>query len=176
MAKQVIGTAGGEAALVHDEDYGPVAASLIARARHYCLAMVFIVDPDPVEDDDLLVDGLLRDMAAAAWRGVDARLVIGGSRTTGDITDATLLGRARARMLGLPCRLVAAREQPSNHTKCLVSDGHVLLGSHNWSPGALTGQRQDSVLIADNALAAHYLTAVLTQWETAAAEGFDVPD
>ncbi|WP_430448103.1 phospholipase D-like domain-containing protein [Rhodophyticola sp.] len=176
MADPVFGVTGAGAALVPDDTYGDVARGMIGRSRGYCLATLFIVDLDPAGDTDLRVDGMVQEMAAAAWRGVDARLIVGGSRVNGDILDMARLARARARSLGLPCRMVATTEQISNHSKVLVADGVTLLGSHNWSPGALTGQRQDSVAITSAVFAAYQLSRFAAQWATAGAEGFDVPD
>jgi len=175
MAEQTFGIASAGVALVSDAAYRKAAAAIIERAKFHCLAMVFIVDPDPIEDEKLSVDSLLQDLAAAAWRGVDARLIVGGSRENRDILDGCLLARSRAISLGAPARLLAATEQRSVHTKMLVTDNRVLLGSHNWSPGALGGQRQDSVLVEDSALAAFLISRFEQQWVNARAEGFDVP-
>ena len=175
MAEPAFGTGAAAAALVPDATYAGTAAALIRGTRHHCLGLLFIVDPDPIEDQHLRVDGLLHELAAAAWRGVDARLIVGGSRSNGRILDAALLARARAQALDVPCRLVAAVEQRSHHAKMLVADDRCLLGSHNWSPGALGGQTQDSVLIEDPAFAAYLASRFETQWAAARAEGFDVP-
>ncbi len=51
----------------------------------------------------------------------------------------------------------------------------MLLGSHNWSPGALAGQIQDSILIRDMALAGYFVTRFEAQWSIAREEGFDAP-
>ncbi len=163
------------AALVPDQSYRDVVSGLITRAANHCLASLFIVDPDPLSDTDLVVDALLHDLAGAAWRGADARLLIGGSRGTARIRDVCLLARARAQSLGIPTRLLAATEQRSDHAKIVVADDAVLLGSHNWSPGALTGQTQDSTLIRNTALAGYFVTRFETQWLIAREEGFDAP-
>ena len=175
MANQTFGVEGAQAALVPDSAYGDVAATVIDGARHHCLAMLFIVDPDPNEDEALRVDGLLQRLAVAAWHGLDTRLLIGGSRGNGRILDGALVARARAQALGLPSRMVAAVEQRSNHAKILVADDRCLLGSHNWSPGSLGGQTQDSVLVRHAAIAAYFASRFEAHWDTARAEGFDVP-
>lgn len=167
--------AAARAALVPDDVYRTVAASLVNGAAGHCLASLFIVDPNPLEDSDLVVDALLHDMAGAAWRGADSRLLIGGSRDNARIRDACLLARARAQELGLPARLLAATDHRSDHAKIVVADDAVLLGSHNWSPGALTDQTQDSVLIRDAALAGWFTTRFEALWAVARAEGFDAP-
>ncbi len=53
MPEQSIGVAPAGAALVSDQSYHAAATAMIERSVHHCLAMVFIVDPDPVEDEKL---------------------------------------------------------------------------------------------------------------------------
>jgi phosphatidylserine/phosphatidylglycerophosphate/cardiolipin synthase-like enzyme len=69
----------------------------------------------------------------------------------------------------------AAAGEPSDHAKLVVADDHVLLGSHNWSPGALTDQTEDSVLMREPGLAGHFATRILALWSVAREEGFDAP-
>jgi len=177
MADPSIGVMGARGQLVSDQSYLASATAMIAGARSVAMAMVFIVDPDPIEDTKLAVDGLLHTMAEAQWRGLSTRLIVGGSRVNGAIQEACMMARDRAQQLGVPCRLVSAKEQQSVHTKILVADDYVLLGSHNWSPGALGGsQTQDSVLVKDAALSGFFVSRILMQWTTAREEGFDVPD
>lgn len=175
MANQSFGVEGAQAALVVDSAYSDVAKTVIDVARHHCLAMLFIVDPDPTEDEALRVDDLLQCLAVAAWQGVDTRLLVGGSRGNGRILDGALVARARAQALGVPSRMVAAVEQRSNHAKILVADDRCLLGSHNWSPGSLGDQTQDSVIVSHPVIAAYFASRFESHWEGARAEGFDVP-
>ncbi|MEO1244211.1 MAG: phospholipase D-like domain-containing protein [Pseudomonadota bacterium] len=176
MAEQTIGVAPAGVALASDGDYADVARAFIQSAVHYCHCLLFIVDTDPADDDKLLVDGLLHELAALAWRGTDTKLLIGGSRDNTRIRDACLASRARALELGVPARLVAATSQRSVHSKILVSDTRCLLGSHNWSPGALGGQRQDSVLVDNAELAAYFASRFTERWATGKEDGFDVLD
>lgn len=169
-----LGVADARAALVSDEQYGVAVRDLVRGCVHRCLASLFIVDPTPANDGDLVVDALLHDLAGAQWRGADVRLLIGGSRENGRIRDATLLGRARAQQLGVEARLLAARDQRSDHTKVVVVDDTVLVGSHNWSAGALTGQTQDSVLIQDRNLAAYFTHRFESRWRNGLEGGFHV--
>jgi len=174
MAEQTVGVAPAGVALVSDADYAATATTFIRSAVHYCHCMLFIVDTDPAEDGNLLVDGLLHELAALAWQGTDTRLLIGGSRDNTRIRDVCLASRARAQSLGVPTRLVAATAQRSVHTKMLVSDTRCLLGSHNWSPGALGGQRQDSVFVENAELAAYFASRFQERWATGQEDGFNV--
>ncbi|MEL6338782.1 MAG: phospholipase D-like domain-containing protein [Myxococcota bacterium] len=162
------------AAWIHDDDYPKTLRGLVRSCAHRCWCMIFIVDVNSLEDPEFLVDTALNDLADANWRGVDVRLLIGGSRSNANIRDMTLVARARAQSLGVDTRLVAAREQRSNHCKTVIVDSHVLLGSHNWSPGAFSNQTQDSVWIQHDGLAAWYLHRFEAFWHAAPEAGFDV--
>jgi len=120
------------------------------------------------------VDRLMVELSAASWRGVDTRLVVGGSRENARIRGAALLASARARALGIPVHLAAARRDSSSHLKLLLVDDSVLTGSHNWAAGMLGGQIQDSVLV-ESPTVAEVLTDVFeTQWTDTTGETFDV--
>ncbi len=176
MAEQTIGVAPAGAALVSDDDYAAVAHAFLRASQRFCFCTLFIVDTDPAEDTDLKVDSLLQELAALAWRGTDARLLIGGSRDNTRIRDVCIAARSRARQLGIPARLMAASAVRSVHSKILVAEGRCLLGSHNWSPGALGGQRQDSVLISNPEFAAYFASRFQERWALAREDGFDVLD
>ena len=164
MPKQRVGVVGAQAAFVFDDAYAEVALAMIDAAKQRCAASVFIVDPDPDEDAGLLVDSLLLALAAATWRGVSVQLIVGGSLVNVRIRSACLLAMRRAAQLGIDCRLGAVQQARSDHAKVLVADDKVLLGSHNWSPGALTDQTQDSVIIHDAALASHHHSRFAQRW------------
>ena len=165
-----IGVTGGLASLVPDQAYEPVLRGLIDTALHRCLCSVFIVDASPVRDRLLRVDAVLRALAAAQWRGVDARLLVGGSRGNLDIAETADAARARARELGVPCRCAMSAPRRGTHVKLVIADDRVLTGSHNWSGGAFQDQVQDSVLVDSPDLSA-YLTAVFEgQWRRAGGE------
>jgi phosphatidylserine/phosphatidylglycerophosphate/cardiolipin synthase-like enzyme len=163
-----LGVSGGRASLVFDEAYFARIQSLIAGAKRTCLCSLFIVDPSPLRDRHLIVDSLLRDLAGAHWRGIDVRLLIGGSRDNIDIAEASDLARARALQLGIPCRWATSRPIRGSHAKYVIVDDTILLGSHNWSPGAFTDQTQDSVVL-ESADLATFLTRLFDgQWVAAA--------
>ena len=168
MKSYPIGVHGASCALVADQHYAEIVSRLIHSAEHYCLCCLFIVDPDPLDDLELRVDRVLLDLASAVWRGVDARLLIGGSRENWRIRDATLVAHQRARQYGIDSRLMAPNtEQRSIHDKWLVVDDDVLLGSHNWSGGAFSGQVQDSVLVRNTDLAAYFVHRFEQRWPLA---------
>jgi phosphatidylserine/phosphatidylglycerophosphate/cardiolipin synthase-like enzyme len=161
-----VGVRGGRVRLVSDEGYLPELRALIVGARQTCLCSMFIVDLTPRPEGRLLVDSVLGDLAAARWRGVDVRLLIGGSRDNIEIAETAEVARSRALQLGIPVRWATSRPARGTHAKLVLVDDFVLTGSHNWSAGAFTDETQDSVLVDSRDLAL-YLTA---QFERAWAE------
>jgi V8-like Glu-specific endopeptidase len=57
---------------------------------------------------------------------------------------------------------------PSTHTKGMIVDGQrVLVGSHNWSGGGVTLNRDASLLFDDKDIANYYRDAFLIDWDRA---------
>lgn len=158
---------GAEVSVVSDSDYAPVLRGLVDGARHRVWSSVFIVQlgsrsvaGDPVLD-------ALRRLADARWRGVDVRLLVGGSRTNLRIAETVATSLEMARQLGVPARGLGRSGVRGSHTKLVVADDHVLTGSHNWSPGAFGGQVQDSLLVHSADLAAGACDLFVDQWRRA---------
>lgn len=164
------GTADARVAPVPDDAYADTLRSLLDHAVRVALCSVFIVDIDPARDPDLEVDDMLWRLRAAAWRGVDARLVVGGSQSNLDLGMLGLGAWARADAIGVPVRLLSAAPRRLSHMKLVIVDDWVLTGSHNWSPGSFSGQIQDSVLAHSPPLAAHLAGRFEQQWRRAAPE------
>lgn len=157
--------------LVSDGEYLEVVRSMIHNARQRCLCSLFIVDLTPSRDTELVVDSLLIELQAAAWFGVDTRLLIGGSRSNFEIAEMTLTAQRRAKQLRIPSRLLEAVNIRGSHLKLVVADDHVLTGSHNWSIGAFTTQTQDSVLVRSASLAEEMAGLFERQWNRKAMQG-----
>jgi phosphatidylserine/phosphatidylglycerophosphate/cardiolipin synthase-like enzyme len=150
--------------LISDDAYRSTLEQLIDRAQRRCLCSVFIVDTAPRRDAKLLVNSVLMVLRGALWRGVDVRLLIGGSRTNLDIAGLAAAARRWANENGLPCRWLTAGPVRGSHRKIVVADNWVLTGSHNWSPGAFGGQTQDSILLASAGLAERAQHLFMQQW------------
>lgn len=165
-----VGVSGGRVRLVSDEHYLPALRSLIAEADRRVLCSMFIVDLWPWHDPSLAVDTVLLQLQAAAWRGCDVRLLIGGSRSNLQLAELADAARARALSLGLPCRWLTKHRARGSHAKLVISDDRILTGSHNWSPGAFTNQTQDSIAVESAALAALATQQFEAQWQRAAGE------
>jgi len=161
------GVMGGQAQLIPDATYPDALLGLIANARHTCLCSIFLVDVSPLADREMRVDAILRELAAARWRGVDVRLLIGGSRDNINIAEASDVARARALQLGIDCRWATSTPIRGSHAKFVIIDDAVLTGSHNWTSGAFSGQTQDSVLVQSADLAASLALQFERQWAAA---------
>ena len=153
--------------LVPDDAYGPTLRRLIRRARERVWCSLFILEINPLRDPNRLIAAVLRDLAAARWRGVDTRLILSGSRTTLLIAEAVAGALRITRDLGIPARSFGQPGTRGSHMKLVVCDDMVLTGSHNWSPGALQNQVQDSVLVQSKNLAATLSIVFLEQWRRA---------
>lgn len=166
MNKMQVGIFDSKAGLVSDELYHQVIKWLCLRARKRIFANIFIIDILPADDNDRQnsVINLLKDIQAACQRGVDVRLIIGGSQQNLNIQDKTEAALVHCRHLNIPCRLMALDSNLSSHKKVVVADNYVLIGSHNWSSGAFSGQIQDSVLIEDSRLASYLSDELAGQW------------
>jgi phosphatidylserine/phosphatidylglycerophosphate/cardiolipin synthase-like enzyme len=111
-------------------------------------------------------------MRIALQRGVDVRLLIGGSRSNVQIAEATIMANWRARQIGIPTRLISFKPKLSSHVKIVISDALTLAGSHNWSGGAFSGmQVQDSLLIDSADAAGFFASRFDRQWKAAKRQG-----
>lgn len=171
MASKIpVGVSGGRVRLISDEGYLSAVRSLIAEAERRVLCSMFIVDLWPWRDPALTVDTVLLQLQAAAWRGCDVRLLIGGSRSNLQLAELADAARARALNLGLACRWLTKHRARGSHAKLVISDDRVLTGSHNWSFGAFTNQTQDSIAVESVALAATLAQQFEAQWQRAEGE------
>jgi phosphatidylserine/phosphatidylglycerophosphate/cardiolipin synthase-like enzyme len=163
MPTDTVGVLGANVALVSDRKYAGVLLPMIWGARRCVWASIFMVDLAHAEEK-MRVLNLLHDLAAARWRGVDVRLLIGGSRDNLDMAEASAGALAMARRLGLPSRWLTSRAIRGSHAKYVIADDDVLLGSHNWSSSAFSGSTQDSVFVQSAELAAYLADAFAAQW------------
>lgn len=153
-----------EAAHVTDRHYPKVLAGMIQRAHTRVWASVFAVDLDPEADSNHLVLEILNELAAARWRGVDARLIVSGSRDNLIMAEVAATAVSVSRQMGIPTKWLCARNRRGSHAKYVIADDEVLLGSHNWSPSAFLRSTQDSVWQKSEPLAAYLCALFASQW------------
>lgn len=150
---------------VFDEDYLPTLKWMIENCLHRFWMSVFIVDLSPDRDKQLLVDSILLEARNAVWRGVDVRLLVGGSRTNFDIARLSDAARSRALSLRIPCRWLTSQKERGSHVKMAIADNLVLTGSHNLSFDDLQKATQDSLLVESAALSAYLSSIFESQWK-----------
>ena len=150
--------------LVSDESYYATVHHLVEHATICCLASVFIVDLNSHSDPDIKVFQLLKALQNATWRGIEVKLLVGGSRENLAIAEACHIARDVAVYLGIDCRLLTSEERRGSHAKLVTVDNYVLSGSHNWSLSAFSGQIQDSLLVKSPAMAAYMRAVFYQQW------------
>jgi phosphatidylserine/phosphatidylglycerophosphate/cardiolipin synthase-like enzyme len=154
-----------EIRLVRDDAYRRELHRIIRKATGRVWCSLFLIDLDPQFDRDLAVAEVLRDLATACWRGVDVRLLIGGSRSNLEIAQAAATAFTVASRLRIPTRGLGQSGVRGSHVKIVVADDWVLTGSHNWSIGAFTDHVQDSVAVRSPDLAAYCANLILWQWQ-----------
>ncbi len=164
-----LGVAPARVSLVADAAYFETVLSLAGRSAWRLLCSVFIVDITPVPNHEHYIDTILEKMAEAGWRGADTRLLIGGSRDNVALAEVAEAARARALARGISCRWLTSHAVRGSHMKVVIADDAVLTGSHNWSPGAVTGdnQTQDSVLVESRDIASLLAARFEEQWHRA---------
>lgn len=130
-----------------DGEYLPVLLDTI-RGTEQSLLMLMYTFPFP-ESEGNAQNALVKELKRAAARGVYVHLCLytppGGKDRLGDMHSDWA---ERLRAEGIDVRL--STPDGAQHDKLVVSDcRRVLVGSHNWSEGALTGTRvyESSVLL-----------------------------
>lgn len=134
------------------EDYHTTALRLIAGAQQRVSVVLFVARLD----DDGPVMHLVEALSDAARRGIAVRVVLDRGRDwrTGELDPKHLEVAERLRRGGV--RVVLDEDDRTTHAKVLVvDDRHVVVGSHNWTRSALIANREWSLLIDDQEIAAH---------------------
>lgn len=163
MSAIKVGVCDADVALVSDDAYRSVLGRLLDRARRRVFASIFLIDIDDVSDDCAVMETLL-SLRLAVLRGVDVRVMIGGAPGNLQMSVSAKAARTAMQQLGVPCLLLADSDL-SSHKKLAVLDDNVLLGSHNWSKLAFAGSTQDSLLIANSAMAEYCAQMFAREWK-----------
>jgi len=119
-----------------NHDLLPAVVGLIGGAHRRVLAAVFIIDSRPEDDPGGTVRLVLDALARARWRGLDVRVLVGGSARTPAIELAERVAGRYLEAVGVPCRQFVGRgRETSLHSKYLVADDTVVVGSHTGPTG-----------------------------------------
>ena len=152
--------------LIPDAEYLAFVRRLFSDAKQRCFASLFLVGEGSWRAREFDMDGLLLALVEARWRGVDARLLVGGARTSPAMIQMAEAARKRARVLRVPCRWLTSIPKVAGHAKVVIADNHVLVGSHNWTDGGFNG-KSDSVCVASTSLAHRLEKRFEQQWDEA---------
>ena len=137
----------GKARYVPDEEYQPTLCRLIRTARQSIFIGMFVFSEQKSEDPSRLE--VIRELKAAAKRGVYVYLILFTPPSAANVLTVQHSNRAeQMRRAGIDVRL--ALPSTPLHMKTVVVDlAKVLVGSHNWSEGSISGKRdfESSALI-----------------------------
>lgn len=154
--------------LIPDREYLGFIERLFASAERRCLASLFVIGAAPWRDREALMEGLLVELAEARWRGVDARLLVGGSPDNAMTADMARVAEKRAGVLRVPCRWLTRTPQLANHARVVIVDDHVLVGTHGWLERTENNLAKDSVCVTSMSLSRQLAERFNTQWRAAA--------
>lgn len=139
------------------QDYLPRLMAAITRARRSVRVIQYILDTRTGSDPTHAVGHLLRCLALARARGVDVAVLL---HDYGTVDRPAAGNRAGAMFLarrGVPVRLFAPRpgeQRQVLHAKTVLIDGRLaILGTQNWSAGALTENAENTLTIESEPLA-----------------------
>jgi phosphatidylserine/phosphatidylglycerophosphate/cardiolipin synthase-like enzyme len=128
--------------------------SLITGAGRRALAVVPYVSADAPA-----AWALVRGLACARDRGVDARLLLGEQPAPGQ--------RGMPATSGVDVRFMSPARSTVGHAKGLVADGVVVVSSANWSEPGLGTSFEAALAVDDAAAAAYYAAAWARDWSAA---------
>jgi len=137
----------GKVAYVPDEEYQPVLRKLIQGARQSIFIGMFVFSEQKSEDP--FRTEIIHDLKMAAQRGVYVYLLLFTPPSSGNVLLKQHSNRAeQLRKAGIDVRL-ALPATPLHMKTVIVDLSKVLIGSHNWSEGSLSGKRdfESSALI-----------------------------
>jgi phosphatidylserine/phosphatidylglycerophosphate/cardiolipin synthase-like enzyme len=156
--------------LIPDAEYLVFVRRLFAEARQRCLCSLFLVGDTPWRDREFVMDGILLGLAEARWRGVEARLLVGGARSNPMMVQMAEAAQRRAGILRVPCRWLTDIPKLAGHSKVVISDDYIVVGSNNWMSGPTVSARspaQDTVCVASASLALRLERRFSEQWQAA---------
>jgi phosphatidylserine/phosphatidylglycerophosphate/cardiolipin synthase-like enzyme len=127
---------------------------------------MFVLEPTPRRDDQLLVYELLRLLAHRSRQGVDIRILLTPSKTF-EIFQAnyTAFNWLRYRKVGVRW---FSRSTDSMHSKVVLIDERVsLIGSSNWSPGGFDQHDETTVAVISQPINRALTKRFLANWKKA---------
>ncbi|WP_251343886.1 phospholipase D-like domain-containing protein [Haloplanus halophilus] len=115
---------------------------------------------------------LLRATVRAAGRGVEVRVLLSGAWYVAEENAALvewLNGVAERRDLSLSARVAEPRGRFEKvHTKGVIADDVVVVGSLNWNENAVSENREVAVAVRSEGLAAYFRESFAADWKRGA--------
>jgi hypothetical protein len=159
--------------VLSDKDYFPATLSAINSAKSEIDVSMYLIQIDPKDVNDPAYR-LTAALADAAKRGVRVKVVLENDKYKDNMAAFNMLEDAGVAVyFDDPYGFV--------HDKIIVIDGSIsIVGSHNWSKLALSGNHETSLLVRSNETAAELLAHIssirLTQpYKLPAGDGVGVP-
>ncbi|MBA3709990.1 MAG: hypothetical protein H0W83_14360 [Planctomycetes bacterium] len=135
----------------HQMEYPRAVERLIASARRRIWMSMFVVHLD---GSDGPVSVLMQSLADAAGRGVHVQVCLDLGSTFGTHEVDPKHERPFEWLRTHGVHVLVDEPDRTSHAKVLIiDDARVVIGSHNWTRDALTGNREASVLMEDAAAA-----------------------
>lgn len=126
--------------------YPRAAERLIAGAKHRIWVMQYVIRLG----DDGVVQGVLQALADARQRGVEVRVGLDKGLLYGTKARDPKNDVAAQWLIKNGIQVVWDEQDRTSHAKILmVDDRAAIIGSHNWTRAALTGNREVSLLLTD---------------------------
>jgi len=133
-----------------DRDYIKAVRLLIQQARRRIWICQFHVNMYPLEDLGKTVQNLIKELANATERYIDVRILLERGKGNRSIYLRNQQSQMFISHLGIPNRFFHG-DKSSLHAKYLIIDKNIsIVGSQNFSYGALCTHRESSVAVFSN--------------------------
>lgn len=129
------------------DHYLTTVSRMITLAEQRIRVLQYVVRPADAADGGL-VGSLLQQLVAARKRGVDVRVILDHSPRDGKYPGPDN-SRAAAMLAAGGVDVRFDELDVRSHAKVVLVDHQAVVGSHNWTFSALTGNREVSVLVSD---------------------------
>lgn len=149
---------------IPDDDYYVFLLDKIRHSSKRIYAAIFIIDT--FDDRYGHIKRILEEIAYAKWKGVDVKIVIGWSQKSLGIDVCNRLSFQLLKKKGVPVRFSNPPDNYSFHSKYVVIDDLVLLGSHNWSQLDIFMSRENSVAVYSEDVARNFTYHFKKLWNT----------
>ncbi|MFX1481496.1 MAG: phosphatidylserine/phosphatidylglycerophosphate/cardiolipin synthase family protein [Promethearchaeota archaeon] len=148
-----------------EEIYYPYLLGKCSVAKKNIWIGMFIISPMVSHDKERKILKLLRLLIESSWNNIDVRVIIGTSISK-DIQIANEVAMQYIDKFNVPIRRYKGDRRGSFHSKYIIIDNElVILGSHNWTPFAISNNIEDSVAIYSSEINQIMKTEFISLWE-----------